>query len=101
VMTIEPEPLSSIVSGVPPRLEALVMSALSQDAEKRPRSADQMMDVIESFADKASSIVPRRSERPMPLMTKKRPVNEPAPAVKKPQKLELVAEATVPPAGGE
>ena len=47
VMTVEPEPLSSLVAGVPPRLEALVMSALSKDADKRPRNADEMMDVIE------------------------------------------------------
>jgi len=103
VMTVVPEPLGSLVGGVPPKLESLVMAALSKDRDQRPRSAGEMMDVIESFADNAGSLVPRRSERPMPLLTKKRPnVAEPAPAPqKKTQKLELVAESTMPPPDDE
>jgi serine/threonine-protein kinase len=122
VMTVEPEPLSEVVAGIPPKLEALVMAALEKKVERRPRTAGQMIDAIEPFADKLASMAPRRSESPMPLITKRAAtepapaVTEPAPAARKPtsgarskaghtarrsQKLELVMDSTVPPPGDD
>jgi eukaryotic-like serine/threonine-protein kinase len=102
-MTVTPDPLGSVARGIPPRIEALVMSALAKDPEQRPRSANAMIDAIAPFADDSGSLMPRRTERPMALV-KKRAAPEPAPPEpvpapkNKPQKLALVlVDSTAPP----
>jgi serine/threonine-protein kinase len=96
MLTRPPAPPSALVPGIPPELDALVLSALAKQPARRPQTAREFLTALSPFAGSPElrSILPSaESEAPLPLVTE-RPA---APSLRAVQRLELVLDSNPPP----
>jgi eukaryotic-like serine/threonine-protein kinase len=94
MLTLEPEPPSRKIGGIPKELDRLVCSALKKDPAERPQSAREFLEALMPFTSARSipSMLPGRgSEQPVPLVAGRPP--PPASGLKK---LELVLDSVPP-----
>ncbi len=75
VLVERPAPPSHIVSGIPPALDALVLSALAKEPESRPARARDFLEALLPFTSSGrmpSFLPPLESEAPVPLVEPRR-----------------------------
>ncbi len=104
MLTRAPVPPSRLALGIPPELDALVLSTLAKLPAKRPQTALELLSALAPFTTsrRAPSLVPPtgESEAPLPLVTE-RPSASVAPRAQssasfQKQKLELLLDSSPP-----
>jgi len=96
LLTYDPVPISTLAPTTPPELASAIMSALSRDPLRRPRSARAFISLVRPFAAVTTSFMPpSTSERPLALLQSKKRTG-PSEAKRKPR-LQLVIQSSIPP----